>query len=233
MKNEKYKKEFLFIVSFSPIIEFVILLFTNCNKNYFIIIIFIFFIFLGILFFISSLKYFKEKEEEDILKDNHIKKLYETSIKDPLTGLYNRLFLSEKLKDIELLIKKEIPVSIMMLDIDNFKKINDNKGHFYGDYILKKISNLIKDNIRINDFLCRYGGEEFIIIFPYTIKKDCYIISESIRNLIETNVGVTVSIGISQIKNKNDIEKALIRADKALYCAKNKGKNCVIDEDNI
>jgi len=101
------------------------------------------------------------------------KKLYEKSITDPLTGLYNREYMKEFLsKKIEESKRYKFPLSIAMIDIDYFKKINDTYGHLIGDCVLKEIADLLKNNFRDSDVVSRYGGEEILIIMPFTDKEN-------------------------------------------------------------
>jgi len=163
------------------------------------------------------------------------KRIEELSIIDELTKFYNRRYLMLKLKEeIERNYRYKSPVSLIMLDIDHFKKINDTYGHDVGDVILKSVSNLIRENLRKTDIPCRYGGEEFIVILPLTILKYAYNIGERIRIELEnkeiTNsnglkIKATISIGIAELKENENIDNLLKRVDDALYSAKNKGRN--------
>lgn len=163
-------------------------------------------------------------------------KIKENSQIDGLTGLYNRSYffsiMENKLKDC-----KE-KIAIAMIDIDNFKKCNDTFGHQYGDYILKKISKIIKENLRKDDIIARYGGEE-IIVYMFDMKNinDIYNRMNYIRNVIEksiisyknikSNVTISVGIGISDTTDTS-LEKIIEKADENLYKAKDLGKNKVI-----
>lgn len=233
-KKKLQRKKYLFIISTLPIYGLILsLIVSNIGGDCFFITSIIFYVvsgIFGVLFFIAGMDYVKENEKEKLLREKQIKQLYEATIKDSLTDIYNRSFIFEKLSEFKnTLLNRDIPVSLIMMDIDNFKQVNDTKGHFYGDYVLKNVATLIKKSIRASDVFGRYGGEEFIIIAPHTYEKDCFIVAEHIREVveIETSGEITISLGVTQIKDKNDIEKALIRADEAMYCSKNKGKNCV------
>ena len=150
---------------------------------------------------------------------------------DPLTNLWNR---QQYAKRIQLEIKKlnnnVSCLSLAMLDIDNFKKINDTYGHLIGDEVLKDISNIISNNIRTDDLAIRWGGEEFIIILPNTDKDGALRLCERIRILIQSSINhnssVTVSIGIAYTDKPIQPEILLQNADDALYIAK-KYKNKV------
>ena len=165
---------------------------------------------------------------EDITDKKEIEKL---SITDRLTGIYNRLKLDALLvKQVETNRRYDIPFSVILLDIDNFKKINDTFGHDKGDYVLQKIANIFKENVRKTDLVGRWGGEEFLIICPNTIGKNAKIVTEHIRLKIEeehfdTIGSITTSAGVTEYKESESIEHMLKRADIALYDAKKNGKN--------
>ncbi len=153
---------------------------------------------------------------------------------DLLTSLWNYGYFQYKLD--EELIKakrhKEI-VSVIMLDLDDFKKFNDSFGHPAGDQALKEIAENLKKCTRATDIVSRYGGEEFALILPNTSKKDCLVVAEQIRSFIEKqkilNYFFTVSIGVSTFPEDSQDKKQLIqKADLALYRAKNEGKNRIV-----
>ncbi|MGP2655478.1 GGDEF domain-containing protein [Malaciobacter sp. WC5094] len=154
---------------------------------------------------------------------------------DELTGLYKRDVLNVFIKKIfEKTKRKKSIFSFIMIDIDDFKNINDTYGHQKGDEVLSKISSLIKKNIRKMDIAFRYGGEELCVIFPDTNKDDTFQIAEKIRLAIfeeyKDSMKITISIGISSNENihdKQDEEDIIKKADELLYKAKNSGKNQV------
>ncbi|RLA69788.1 MAG: hypothetical protein DRG09_04930 [Epsilonproteobacteria bacterium] len=160
---------------------------------------------------------------------------------DPMTKLYNRRYfaeISEELFDVNK--RKHTNISLILLDIDNFKNINDIYGHHIGDDVIISIANILMENTRKEDIVCRYGGEEYIIIFPGTDLESSMKIAENIRKLVEDMIinlprekelRVTISIGVS-IANMivdNDIEIAINKADNAMYEAKRSGKNKVVN----
>ncbi len=165
-----------------------------------------------------------------------VSEVYEKSLKDPLTNFYNRNKLKDVIQTIEFSRSKryKIPLSIAMIDIDNFKHLNDTYGHTTGDKILKILGDTILKSIRKSDIPIRWGGEEFMILFTHTPIENAKIASEK---LIEKTreievykdgevIKFTVSIGLTEIKEDDEsIEKAIERADKALYKAKRNGKN--------
>lgn len=167
--------------------------------------------------------------------------LYKKAVIDGLTQIYNRAFFDNYyikiFSEVERYNKK---MSLMLLDIDNFKLINDSYGHLAGDLVLQKVSRCIGDTIRISDLLARYGGEEFVIVLPETSIKDAGKIAEVIRSDIESldvgfkedgneyHINVTISIGIAEFNNRDTRISIINRADKNLYTAKKNGRNRVV-----
>ncbi|MDD3237261.1 MAG: sensor domain-containing diguanylate cyclase [Candidatus Gastranaerophilales bacterium] len=167
-------------------------------------------------------------------------KLYELATKDGLTKLYiYRHFYSLLETELKRAKRYRHVLSLLMMDIDNFKSINDTYGHLIGDRVLKEIAATIKNTVRNIDVPARYGGEEFTVILPETTSKDARIIAERLRQNIAkiaipldeaTTIKPTISIGIAEFPTNAENEKELIDlADKALYKAKNDGKNCVYE----
>jgi len=162
---------------------------------------------------------------------------------DSMTKLYNRRYFNELSKNI---LNGERPnaceLSLIILDIDKFKHVNDTYGHQIGDEVIVFVANMLRKNQRESDILCRYGGEEFVILLPETSLKNAVFVAEKIRKRIETThvcIGeeecfkITVSIGVSKIDiaNESTIDNALNRADNALYEAKSLGRNRVFERD--
>ncbi|OTG81074.1 sensor domain-containing diguanylate cyclase [Acinetobacter sp. ANC 4648] len=149
---------------------------------------------------------------------------------DPLTGLYNRRGME---LHIDQLMKSKVPFAIIAIDIDHFKKINDQYGHEQGDLVLKITAQRIKDNFRDIDFCCRVGGEEFIIISPIHNQKLSLNIAERVREILEKSPiddipAVTISMGIAHWpQTSTDINKVFRIADEYLYKAKTEGRNCI------
>jgi two-component system, cell cycle response regulator len=172
-------------------------------------------------------------EEELELKNDLLNKL---SITDELTKLYNRRFLIETL-DLELrkLKRYDYTLSCIMFDVDYYKKINDELGHAQGDIALQNLAIFIKKNIRSLDIACRYGGDEIVILFPFTNYENCLITVERLRKKIEANnfgsneqpLHFTISIGLVGLQTKVDltVDELLQLLDKQLYEAKNPGRN--------
>lgn len=158
---------------------------------------------------------------------------------DALTGLYNRKFFAERsLAEAQKAISYTFPISIFMFDIDNFKVYNDKNGHPEGDYLLRELSRLLKENTRGRDVIARYGGEEFIVMLPNTDKNGASIYGEKIRKLIELApfkhrenqpLGfVSISGGIATFPVDGDTIEAITKlADSALYKSKESGRNKV------
>ncbi|KGP63837.1 hypothetical protein EP47_12480 [Legionella norrlandica] len=164
--------------------------------------------------------------------------LHTQSIRDPLTGLLNRRFLDEYIiKQIGQSKRTKASITLIMVDVDNFKNVNDTFGHETGDYVLSCLGNLFLSLVREGDLICRYGGEEFLFVLPNCDLESAKIAAESIRNevhkmriVIEGAVSnITISLGVSIYPSDGSSLKELIdAADQALYVAKKKGKNRAI-----
>ncbi len=170
---------------------------------------------------------------------NYADKLEKLALYDKLTGLYNRHYLMKQLREfVSLCNRYGEKTSLIMLDLDHFKKINDTYGHTVGDKTLKAVSDCVKEELRETDFGSRYGGEEFIIACQHTNLGDCYNFAERIRqvieNLKEDSLGfpgpLTISAGVYEISPDQDSSLTQIfnKLDKALYQAKQKGRNNVV-----
>ncbi len=166
-------------------------------------------------------------------------KTEELSVSDELTGAFNyRYFTQSLLEEIKRSKRYRQSLSLMMVDIDWFKKCNDSYGHLFGNLVLKDVVSIIKRCIRDVDILCRYGGEEFIVILPQTNKKDAYAIAERVRFFVQKHsfqdpgmrikTKLTVSLGVATFpEDATDPDKLILQVDSALYQAKGKGKNLV------
>lgn len=159
---------------------------------------------------------------------------------DKLTNVYNRRMLDQFLQvEIEIANRHKEELSLIIIDIDYFKQVNDTYGHLVGDMVLIQLSKIISDNLRISDIFGRYGGEEFLIICPKTNKNSAFILAEKLRMIVKdfefNKVGYkTISIGIADLKRDDTIESLFEKADEALYEAKNSGRNkSVISKDCI
>ncbi len=155
---------------------------------------------------------------------------------DPLTDLYNRrYFLKTAEKVSEIARRNQTKVSIIMLDIDKFKAVNDTYGHKVGDEVIMFVAAALKKMTRRSDIICRFGGEEFLVLFPETNVDGAYIIAEKLRTFLEITpmkvdeklINVTVSIGVTECDSQSDvsIENVINRADNLMYQAKESGRN--------
>jgi len=166
-------------------------------------------------------------------------KTQELTIVDELTDLYNFRYFSNKLRaEIRRAERYHLPLSLIMIDIDWFKRCNDNYGHLFGNRVLQEMASRIKESVRDVDVVCRYGGEEFAVILPQTQKAGAQMIGERIRRRVESaefvsevkesKVKITVSSGVASYPENGKTTKELIeKVDRALYLAKGRGKNLV------
>jgi diguanylate cyclase (GGDEF)-like protein len=157
------------------------------------------------------------------------KEIKDISLHDPLTGLANRRFLEIQLeKNFEASRRYEEKLSVIMLDIDHFKRYNDTYGHVGGDRLLAKLAAILLKELRTADYVFRYGGEEFLALLPKTDLEKANETAERLRRAVEADAGVTISLGVATYqKNLPDKEALIGRADAALYRAKEGGRNRV------
>jgi len=155
---------------------------------------------------------------------------------DPLTGVQNRRAMNQALvREVELAHRQQAQLSMLVIDVDDFKQFNDRFGHIFGDEVLRKLTDTTASTVRRSDLLYRFGGEEFVVLAAYTGIDDARLLAERIRERIEgigtisdRPVQLTVSIGVSTLR-ANDSPKSLFeRADRALYQAKRDGRNRVL-----
>ena len=182
------------------------------------------------------------KEHQDELSEinnilrNKNKEYASLASKDTLTGLYNRYKFTELyLSSYKTMLQRENNMSLLFLDIDLFKKVNDDYGHNVGDDVLIQVSKKLLTLVRSIDIVCRWGGEEFIILVPTATLDSATTLAQKIRKsinelIIEKIGNISISIGVSQVIEGETMEKLIDRADKALYLAKNSGRNCVKTE---
>lgn len=181
-------------------------------------------------------------QSEELKKMNE--ELHCLSITDSLTGLYNRRYFED-------LMEKETSVvdchggiySVLLVDIDHFKSINDTYGHPEGDIVLKEVANILSENLRQTDILCRIGGEEFIVLTKNTKRTDAMALSDKLRLAVKActfkfsgeTIHITVSIGVSTYNNDgiDHISEPIKRADKALYYCKENGRDQIAHHDNL
>lgn len=151
------------------------------------------------------------------------KRLYISAYKDELTNLWNRRYLHIRLDDEIKKLRQNSILSLAIVDIDNFKSVNDTFGHLFGDNVLKEIANILQNNLRKKDIITRWGGEEFIIVLPKTDAKGAKAVFDRIRKIIEEydfGCRITVSGGIAFVNEYIESDKLIEMADKALYKAK-------------
>lgn len=165
-------------------------------------------------------------------------KLYRESTQDPLTGLINRRVLMKRLAtDIARNNEEQRPFCILMFDLDRFKRINDNYGHLTGDRVLKTTAQILKEGLRDQDIIARFGGEEFVAVLPDVTSEAAIEVAERIRqNCHDTRVSapndeviqLSTSVGVTQYETGEAVEAALTRVDECLYTAKEQGRNRVV-----
>jgi diguanylate cyclase (GGDEF)-like protein len=161
----------------------------------------------------------------------------ENSLRDSLTGCFNR---SHSLEVIDAELRRarrsQMPVSLIMFDLDHFKDINDRYGHLCGDAVLASVGGRMKEVLRGSDLKCRYGGEAFVVLLPETPLHGAKRVAETLRRELADKpiqwkgepIAITASFGISvALPSEVDIQALLARADAALYRAKDEGRNCV------
>ncbi|MDO8461901.1 MAG: GGDEF domain-containing protein [Deltaproteobacteria bacterium] len=173
---------------------------------------------------------------QDNIENIFHKELYKMAIIDALTGAYNKRFFEGRLKEeFSYCLRNSVPLSLLIFDIDYFKKINDTYGHRAGDFVLTHLATLARSIIRTEDIFCRYGGEEFTVLLKGTDEAGGILMAERLRRLIEESdftfdgqlMKVTISLGVTTLKGQNftDSETMIKLADKYLYKSKNNGRN--------
>jgi len=209
----------------------------NYSENFNILVSTIFFISSILILILGSITFQTASEL------NQIFNLRRDNIIDPLIGIYNRRHfdfqLSEEIKRAN---RYNLPISMLLLDIDYFKKINDTYGHYIGDLVLKNLGHLLLKNVRETDIIARYGGEEIAVIAPHTPIFSALVLAERLRQVIEKSiilpanehenrqaVTLTVSIGVAALGQKIiDTQTLIQKTDQALYQAKQEGRNRVV-----
>ncbi|HEC90051.1 MAG TPA: GGDEF domain-containing protein [Alphaproteobacteria bacterium] len=155
--------------------------------------------------------------------------------RDTLTRLFNRRFLPTVIQhETELSTKHETPFGILLFDIDHFKKVNDTYGHDAGDMVLRQFAEILARSVRANDYVFRFGGEEFLIVLGDVVEKEAFTIAENARKTVADapfKIGsgkildITTSVGIAIHDGHPDYNRTIKRADEALYSAKHGGRN--------
>ncbi len=184
---------------------------------------------------LSAIERAFEKKKEEERREEVVNYYRDLSIRDSLTGLYNNAHFKELLEvEVKRSERYGHPLSLLMIDIDDFKKWQDKRGHLSGDRALKEIGNLIRSIVRGVDIVARYGGEEFAILMAETPKEMARLAAERVRkaieslNLVDGRDPLTVSIGVAEFpRDAREPEELIEKADMALYKAKREGKNRV------
>lgn len=179
-----------------------------------------------IIISVLTLRYFEIKQMNA--------QLLKLSITDKLTGLFNRQY-TDKILTEEAKKNDRYPTyycSILMIDVDHFKELNDRYGHLTGDSILQQLADIMKNTLRESDIIGRWGGEEFIVILPLTTSIQALRVADNLRLRVQSyflklNLKVTISIGVGELESENTINKSMINIDHALYLAKEYGRNRV------
>ncbi len=212
---------------------------------------------IGVCYFLFNTEEYLDEEDREILKNfkkifaimlmkeiAHYKtqkeknELLSRVITDSLTGLYNRHYLEEIAnKELHKSKRHGYPLSVVMLDLDRFKEINDRYGHGAGDAVLKDFAQILKSNLRESDFLFRYGGEEFLIIMPFTSSKEAKKVLERLKLKISQKesliiagerISYTFSAGIAELKDQQSIYELIAQSDEKLYMAKRYGRDAIV-----
>jgi diguanylate cyclase (GGDEF)-like protein len=181
----------------------------------------------------------ERKHAEDALRESETR-YRELSIIDGLTQLYNSRYFYQQLKmETERSDRYGQPLTLLLLDLDDFKKFNDAYGHVEGDQVLMRLGQVVKKCLRQTDSAYRYGGEEFTILLPMTTGRDCIVTAERIRAEFKKetfspvagrDVHLTVSIGVAQYKPQEDVKVFVHRVDQLMYQGKKNGKDTVCSE---
>lgn len=160
-------------------------------------------------------------------------KITELSRTDPLTGLANRRYFKERYEEeFSLARRRGLALSVVMMDLDHFKRVNDTLGHDAGDEVLKVFAWILKQNCRLEDFPARFGGEEFIVFLPHTAQDRAMAFGDRLRQVLsdvdvleDRGYKITVSVGIAELKTEDTPQGLIKRADEALYEAKAQGRD--------
>ena len=174
-----------------------------------------------------------------------IQDLEKSSNVDSLAGIFNRKYLADAIKvEVRRSRRHRFTLACMMIDIDNFKSVNDTFGHNVGDHALQELAYRLSQQLRGYDFVARYGGDEFTVLLPQSSKGGALALAERLRHIIESepflkregrNIHMTISIGIAAFSGSefSDEEQLIITADRALYEAKQKGRNCIAIAESL
>ncbi|MBK8100274.1 MAG: diguanylate cyclase [Planctomycetes bacterium] len=177
---------------------------------------------------------------ENLLLKRRRQRALKFAVTDPLTRLFNRrMGISVLEQEIARATRLGSPLTVLMLDLDNFKRLNDTHGHVQGDAALRATAEVLRKTLRKEDTICRYGGEEFLVVLPTTEPEDAAILAARLFTAVEQrgmelNLPTTVSIGIAALRSDDTVISVLHRADQALYASKSQGRNRFsIDVDSV
>lgn len=187
---------------------------------------------------LNALKLAQEKTQAALTSTNEAKAAVERLARtDPLTGLNNRRAALAAFESAHAhWLKDHRAYSVLLLDLDRFKRVNDQHGHAAGDLVLTSIASLLQDNVPNSGSCCRWGGEEFLVLVPMTTNDGARQLAETLRVVIESAevkfsaqvIQPTVSIGVATVTQGQSIDELIRSADEALYAAKEQGRNCVV-----
>jgi diguanylate cyclase len=188
----------------------------------------------------------QQVEQKTQQLQTEVTKLRNEAATDPLTGLYNRKALNQRMESLleTTQEKQRAPFCVLMLDIDHFKRFNDQFGHIIGDEVIRRVGVAMKELVREQDFPARFGGEEFTVVLPATPMSDAVKIAQTINQAVakltlvrrstkERLPNITISVGAAEARHEDSCETLLERADQALYLAKEGGRNRVATEEEI
>lgn len=172
---------------------------------------------------------------EDALEERASLELYECAVRDPLTGVHNRRYLGEQLAaELAFASRHTIPLSVLLIDIDHFKHVNDAYGHEAGDAVLRRVAEMVGALVRPEDILARYGGDELVIIARETDSVGAVTLGERVRRAVAEaalpfHAPVTVSVGVATLAPPSSVGpvELLAAADRGMYLAKSRGRDCV------
>jgi diguanylate cyclase (GGDEF)-like protein len=165
------------------------------------------------------------------------RRLHELACTDPLTQLRNRRFMTEVAQHEAAVFERGgRPLSLLLADVDHFKRVNDRHGHTVGDAVLRAIAQVLRDGVREVDHVARWGGEEFLVLLPATEQDEALQVADRLRvgvhALVDiegrTGMGLSMTVGVVELQPGETIEQALMRADRALYEGKQAGRNRVV-----
>lgn len=174
---------------------------------------------------------------QDSFEEDFQKRQYESATRDPLTACYNKRFFMERFtSEVAFTVRQNKPLSLVMIDLDHFKHINDTYGHLAGDFVLKNAASIMMSQIRTEDLMARYGGEEFVLIMRDTLLQPALLVAERMREAIAaaafvfegSTIAVTISLGVATWKDEPATPKPedlIQKADALLYQAKRNGRN--------